>query len=248
MLTTLPVTALIFLIKYGLLNWLHFNGLVKFSEVGLVITGGIFLLGFMLAGTLADYKESEKIPAEMASALAAIEDVIYLGHGFRDNFDLRAQLIKLNGITESIIRWFHHEESEENVFAKMKTITSIALFVEKTGLGSTAQRITWEQNNLRKLFARATVIKRTYFLATGYAFLEVLTLVIIGLLMISSFESELTGMILICFVTQIFVYMIRLIDDIDHPFEYTADRKVRAADIDLFPLIEYDERTKRNLE
>jgi len=37
-----------------------------------IIAGGIFLFGLILAGTLADYKESEKIPAEIISACESI--------------------------------------------------------------------------------------------------------------------------------------------------------------------------------
>lgn len=33
-----------------------------------IIAGGIFLFGLILTGTMADYKESEKIPAEIASS------------------------------------------------------------------------------------------------------------------------------------------------------------------------------------
>jgi len=111
-------------------------------------------------------------------------------------------------------------------------------------MGSTTSWVKREQTNLRKLFARTTVIKRTHFISTGYAFLEVLTIVIIGLLLVSRFENFPISIILVSFITQIFVYMVWLIKDIDHPFEYPVNGKVRAADIDLFPLIEYHERAK----
>jgi hypothetical protein len=91
------------------------------------------------------------------------------------------------------------------------------------------------------------VIKRTRFIATGYAFLEVLTVFIIGLLLVCKFENFPISIILVAFFTQIFVYMVRLIKDIDHPFEYPTNGEVRAADIDLFPLIEYDQRAKMRL-
>ena len=45
--TTLPITLLIVLIKLGIVHLLHYDGLVKFSEVGIVVTGGIFLIGFI---------------------------------------------------------------------------------------------------------------------------------------------------------------------------------------------------------
>jgi hypothetical protein len=69
----------------------------------------------------------------------------------------------------------------------------------------------------------------------------------IGLLLISRFENLLIAIILVSFISQVFVYMVRLIKDIDHPFEYPSNGKVRAADIDLFPLTEYYERAKQRL-
>ena len=60
MIAALPITLGVVLLKTGIVHGLGYDGLVHFSEIDLVITGGIFLIGFMLAGTLADYKESEK--------------------------------------------------------------------------------------------------------------------------------------------------------------------------------------------
>jgi hypothetical protein len=244
MLTTLPVTAFILILKFFIVHWIHFDGLVKFSEIGLVITGGIFLIGFMLAGTIADYKESERLPAEIACAIETIEDTLVLGHGFKGRFDLTAVRAQLNQVTESILRWFQHNESSDTVFKMINSITSIALVLEKAEVGAIASRISGEQHNLRRLFSRVNVIKRTYFLSTGYALLEVLTVVIIFLLLLAKFENEVTSVIIISFITQIFVYMLRLIRDIDEPFEYSTTGKERAADVDLFPLLEYDRRAK----
>lgn len=244
MLTTMPVMLLVVLLKILLDKVLMYHGLVDFSEIGLVITGGIFLIGFMLAGTLSDYKESEKIPAEIATTIESIEDTIVLAHRFKGDFDLHAQLKQLSGVTDSIIQYFAHKASETEVYQKIEDITDISIHIEQTKMGSTTSWVKREQTNLRKLFARTTVIKRTHFISTGYAFLEVLTIVIIGLLLVSRFENFPISIILVSFITQIFVYMVWLIKDIDHPFEYPVNGKVRAADIDLFPLIEYHERAK----
>jgi len=247
MVTIIPVMVIVVLMKIILVKGFHFPGLVDFAEIGLVITGGIFLIGFMLAGTLADYKESEKIPSDIACTIESMEDTVVLAHAFKGDFDLAVQKRQLFDVTESIIQYFAHKEAEDAVFSKIDGLTSIALLVEQTRMGSTTSWIKREQTNLRKLFARTTVIKRTHFISTGYAFLEVLTLVIVGLLLISRFENFIISIILISFITQIFVYMVRLIKDIDHPFEYPVDGKVRAADIDLFPLIEYHRRAKARL-
>jgi len=248
MLTTIPVTAVVLLLKMWIVQGLQYEGLVDFAEIGLVITGGIFLIGFMLAGTLSDFKESEKIPSEMACAIESMEDTVVLAHGFKGDFDLEAQKKQLQVVTECILDYFAHKETEAAVYKKIDGLTSIALHIENTKMGSTTSWIKREQTNLRRLFARTTVIKRTHFMATGYAFLEVLLVVIIGLLLVSRFENFIISMIMVSFITQIFVYMVRLIKDMDHPFEYPSDGKVRAADIDLFPLIEYQERAKKRIK
>ena len=247
MLTTLPITFFILLLKFGITHGLQYEGLVKFSDIGIVITGGLFLIGFMLAGTIADYKESEKIPSELACAIETIEDTLLLGHSFKGGFDLSESRKQLNEVTESIINWFKHGGSEEDVFRRINSITNIALGLEKAGVGAIASRVTGEQHNLRKLFSRVNVIKKTGFLVTGYALLEVLSIVIIILLLVSKFENETISIIIISFITQIFVYMLRLIRDVDEPFEYSSTGKVRAADIDLFPLLDYDMRAKKRI-
>jgi hypothetical protein len=247
MLTTLPVTLLVLSVKLIIVHGLQYEGLVKFSEIGLVITGGIFLIGFMLAGTISDFKESEKIPSEIACTIETIEDTLTLAHGFKGGFDLSMVKRQLNEVTESILNWFKFGGTETDVFEKINSITRIALTLEKAGVGAIASRVTGEQHNLRKLYSRVNVIKKTSFLSTGYALLEVLIVIIIGLLLIAKFENQVISTIIVCFLTQIFIYMIRLIKDVDQPFEYSPSGKARASDIDLFPLIDYNLRAKARI-
>lgn len=243
MLTTLPITLVVLLLKMGTVHILQYEGLVKFSEISIVITGGVFLIGFMLAGTMADYKESEKLPAELACAIETLEDTLFLAFRFKGGFDLQQVRTQLQDVTETILRYFRKTASEEEVFEKINGITSIAVTLEKAAVGAIAARVTGEQHSLRKIFARVNVIRKTNFLSTGYALLQVLTIVIISLLMISKFDNDVIAIIIVCFITQIFVYMLRLIHDVDQPFEYSPVGDAQAADIDLFPLLEYQQRS-----
>ncbi len=247
MLTTLPVTVAVVVLKYIISEQLQYEGLVKFSEIGLVVTGGVFLIGFMLAGTMSDYKESEKIPSDLACAIETLEDTVLLAHRYKGGFDVDHARTVLHSTANAILNWFRREESDVSVFQKINDISDVAVMLEKAGVGAIASRITSEQHNLRKLFSRVNVIRKTNFLSTGYAFLEVMTVVIIGLLLLSKFESQIISIIIVSFVTQIFIYMVRLIRDIDEPFEYSAKGEVGAADVDLFPLIEYTVRAERRV-
>jgi hypothetical protein len=227
----------------GIVHFLQYDGLVKFSEIGIVITGGVFLIGFMLAGTMADYKESERLPAELACAIETIEDTLFLAHRFKGGFELQLVRSQLQEVTEYLLRWFKNSATDEEVHNRINGITDIAVTLEKAAVGAIAARVTGEQHNLRKIFSRVNVIRKTNFLSTGYALLQVLSVVIIVLLMISKFENEVVSIIIVCFITQIFVYMLRLIHDVDQPFEYSPVGKAQAADIDLFPLLEYQKRS-----
>lgn len=247
MLTTLPITLFVLAVKLGLVHIVKFDGLIKFSDIGLVITGGIFLIGFMLAGTMSDYKESEKLPGELSCILESIEDAIALSYKFKGSFDWSAQKKQLHEVTTTIIDWFTKRSSTDDVLDKISSITEIALVLETAGTGPISSKVMGEQHNLRKAFSRVNVIRKTNFLSTGYALLEVLAVVIICLLMIGKFDSELVRIIIVCFITQIFVYMLRLIKDVDEPFEYSPDGMVGAADVDLFPLFEYQARAEKRL-
>ena len=76
MLTTLPVVVAVTLLKLAMERVFGLPGWVDFSDVSAVLTAGAFLVGFMLAGTLADYKESEKLPSEIVTTLETIDDLI----------------------------------------------------------------------------------------------------------------------------------------------------------------------------
>ena len=247
MLTTLPMTLLMIGLKLGLFYGFHFDGLVKFSEIGIVVTGGIFLLGFMLAGVMTDYKESEKMPAELACAIETLDDIITLAYEVKLNFDIKDLRTRLNSVTESMIQYFERKHGEDVVFSKISSITGIAQVMETANVGGIISRMSVEQHNLRKLFTRVTVIKRTNFLSTGYALLEVMVVAIFALLLIAKFDSLFVCTIIVGFISQIFVYMIRLIRDVDQPFEYSVTGVTRASDVDLFPLLEYQRRCQERL-
>ena len=73
LLSVLPVVILVGVFKMGahLLNWeLIPKEMTAFFPS--ILTGIIFILGFLLAGVVTDYKESEKIPNEIAASLFAL--------------------------------------------------------------------------------------------------------------------------------------------------------------------------------
>ena len=71
-LRALPVAILVLVLRYVVHNALDIQGIVSFSDAGAVITGATIIVGLMLAGVIADYKESEKLPSVVAGALTSM--------------------------------------------------------------------------------------------------------------------------------------------------------------------------------
>jgi hypothetical protein len=242
-LTTLPYVVAALACKLAL-ERLGFLGVLEFSDIGLVLTGGVFLIGFMLSGTMADYKESEKIPAELACTLEHIEEMLTqaaIGRPAVDGARHRRAVLEAG---QALWDWLHHKLAHAEMFAALRGLGERILELESVGASPHAGRAMRELHNLRRLATRVGVITRTGFIAAGYAFLEVLTAAILIMLMASHFKNLLTEVVLVSFITLIFIYMVRLIRDIDDPFEYSETGQVGNVEVELFPLAEYLERLR----
>lgn len=246
--TTLPYVVVIDLIDFSLGYFFNFEGLIDFSEVGLVLTGGIFLIGFMLAGTMTDYKESEKIPAELAATLETMEETISMANFMKPAVDVNSLRKTLFTLSTDISSWFDKKVETLAIFNSLNKFQEQGIKqLEEAGATTYAARLLGELSSLRKIITRIGVISRTGFIAYGYALLEVLISLIILLLIISKFKSALAEYILITFVSLIYIYMYRLIKDIDDPFEY-SEHSAGGSEIPLFPLDEYIERAKTRIK
>jgi hypothetical protein len=245
MLATLPYVVAALTCKLVLVKGLGFKGYIDFGEVGLVLTGGVFLIGFMLAGTMADYKESEKLPAELACILETIDETFAQAGVGRPQLDALAGRRAVRATAVAVRDWLYKKLTDEQIFARLTALATTIHELERAGAGSYAGRALAELHNLRKVITRVAVISRTGFLASGYALLETLTGAIVLLLMIAKFKSLVAELILVSFLSLIYTYMLGLIRDVDDPFEYSATGARGAAEVDLFPLDEYIARSGR---
>lgn len=246
MISTLPFVVVVMLFKFFLEYFFGFYGVLEFSEVALILTGGIFIMGFMLAGTLSDYKESEKIPGEISSILETMEDTITTvckGKNLNEK-EMKQTLLET---VEKILAWIYKKITLEEMFATLsKNVISATKMEEITSSGF-ASRYLNEISALRKLLNRMNVISVTSFLQTGYALLEILILAILGILFLSKFKNPIAEYTVIAFISLIYFYLYRLIKDIDDPFEYESETSKGASEVELFPIYEYIERLKKRL-
>jgi len=244
MLTSLPLVLIFIAIKFALQFGIDFSGLIKFSDIAIVLTGGIFLIGFMLAGTMSDYKESEKIPGEIISSLETIEEALCHIAITKQNAQVQDMRKWVMELTESIHDWLYKKHTSGQVYQIITQISTSAQQLDGAALGIRVQN---ELHNLRKMITRVDVISRTAFIQSGYALMDTVVALVLILLMISKFDSVISEAVVCIFVSLIYIYMVRLIRDIDDPFEYEEGRVQGAAEVELFPVIEYKKRLLERL-
>ncbi len=243
MVTTFPWVVLVLGIKLALEFGLGWPGAVEFSEVGIVLTAGVFLMGFMLAGTLSDYKESEKLPGDVACTLETLEEVLVQGAASK-GLDAAPYRRAVYEVGVSLRDWLLRKATQPQAFAALTAFHSSLITLELAGGGAYASRAVAELNTLRRTVTRIGVISRTGFLPPAYALLETLLGLILILVVAAKYKSALAMEILVPFITLIYVYMLQLIRDLDDPFDYApaGSETKGSAEVELFPFEEYLER------
>jgi hypothetical protein len=243
MVTTLPLVAAVVGVKVFLKNVADYQGSVEFSDIAAVLTAVAFLIGFMLAGTMSDYKEAEKIPGDLACALEAVEETLAFA-AMRKNLDVKSVRSRMLEVTTAMVDYLAGRKPVGHAYDSFASLEPVLEELDKAGSTSYVTRAQTELANVRKALTRVEVISNTGFLAPGYALLDVMIASTVVLLMITKFKNQLVEYVLVTFITLIYFYMLRLIRDIDNPFELS---RLGSAEVDPAPLIAYRERAEMRI-
>jgi len=247
LLKSLPIVMIVLAIKLVITEVFQYKGMMELSEMGIILTGGVFLMGFMLAGTMADYKESEKLPSEIASSFESLEETYINSLASKPNIDKNLVKTEIMVLINSVYDWFYKKIDNSKLSENFEIFAKSLQKVEPEFQAGIYLKVLGEMQNIRKTVGRVNYISSTGFLSTGYALLETLICLIAILLMVTTFKSILAEVVIVFFVMLIYTYMYRLIKDIDNPFEYQEGKAAGAAEIDLFPLIDYKNKTEKRL-
>jgi hypothetical protein len=248
-LKTLPWVALVLALTYLRDYVLDIRSLVDFTDIGAVITGAALIIGFMLAGVIGDYKESEKLPGELAAGLEAIDDAIVSGSRGAKPFEAAEFRLRYSEIAGTICDWFLNRRGVGDCYGALRHLNDLIADLERAGLGAVfAARCLAEQHNVRKLVTRIDVIRRTNFIQTGYALLQMFVWTTMALLIFSNFKNWLVQFLVVGTLSLIYIYLLRLIRDLDDPFEYTGGyQEGRSADVNPYPVTDFRARFEASL-
>jgi len=199
-----------------------------------IIAANVFLMGFLLSGVLSDYKESERLPGELACSLEAIADEARTLHRTKQAPAARQCCEHLLALTLSIKEWFHRRQRTRDVMAKLDGLDDFFVAFESLTQANFIVRLKQEQSNVRRLLVRVHTIRETSFISAGYMVADTTTLLLICGLILSKIDPFYESLFFVGVITFLMVFLNLLIRDLDNPFGYYEGDS--AEDVSLKPL------------
>jgi hypothetical protein len=208
---------------------------------GSVIAANVFVLGFLLAGTLSDYKESERLPGELAASIETIADeclITFRNKGAKEASDA---VLYMAEFASKLSRWFYKEERTDAMLADVSGLNSIFLSFEQLTQPNFIVRLKQEQNSIRRVILRIDAIRDTDFLPAGYILSYAGTIGLLFGVMFANIEPFWEAMFFMAALGFLMLYLTALIRDIDNPFDYFMEGP-QGAQVSLKPIADVERR------
>ncbi|MBP1929003.1 hypothetical protein J2741_001550 [Methanolinea mesophila] len=208
------------------------------TVVGSFVGGAIFTLAIILTGTLVDFKEAEKIPAELAGAFKNVyQDARLIQVG--DTRTVRAvqehaqRLLAVINSNFKGNRW----DSREITGAIDLLNDDIAALAMQNVPPQFLVKLRAEVSAIERLTNRVQVIARTSFIPAAYAIAELATVGVLIVLLFIKLDPYYEGLVIFFVIAVTIIGLLLLIKDMDDPFEYGAHAY---ADVDFTILFEME--------
>jgi len=209
-----------------------------------LVAGTIFLIGFLITGVLSDYKESEKIPSDLASSLKSLFDDTYTIHKTRNSVSAQCFLEFQKSFVYSLLNWFYKKERSKSILAKISSMNDFLIDMDKEGVPPPyIAKMKNEQGSIRKMIMRIDTIRGTSFISSAYAIVEAMGFLVAVGLIVMKIEPFYTSLFFTLLVTFLIAYMVFLIKDLDNPFDY-SDKGESGTEISLKPLRDHEDFLK----
>ncbi len=211
-----------------------------------LVAGVIFTMAAIFTGVLADYKESEKIPGELAATVRNLYKDIRIATVTHKNltFDMHEHIRKLLSTMNSNFRRNEWKLREIN-----PAIDKIDEDIEHLATDGIAPafitKIRSEMSNLEKLSYRIDTIMETSFLPAAYVIAIIAAASVLITLMFTKMDPYYEALTLFSSITFVLVGILLLINDMDNPFEVGHKS---SADVDLSILFKLEEQLHEESE
>lgn len=214
---------------------------------GSMVAANVFVLGFLLAGTLADYKESERLPGELASSIETIADECLITYRNRRAPEAQDALAYMSEFSTALWRWFHKQERTKELLARVSGMNEFFLAFESLTQPNFIVRMKQEQNNIRRMILRIDAIRDTPFLSVGYSVSYIGTAALLAGLLFANIEPLYEAMFYVGAIGFLMIYLTVLIKDVDNPFDHYTEG-AESAHVSLKPIADVEAKLRGYIE
>lgn len=230
------VAGLITAVKLGVhqLGWEFISINPLFSAL---VASTVFLLSFLLNGVLSDFKESEKLPGEIASCLRLIAQATNAVTIDNPKANVHEPLLAIGDLSQGVLQWIKADSS---------TVTLLRIFDHThdklvpvyllLGDSPLKARLSTELAALIRSIHRIDVIRETDFVEMVYWLANFATVTLCCGLIFSKGYPQQELALLLFIISFLLVFVLHLISDIDNPFGFSDFSS--AEDVDL-EVLEY---------
>jgi predicted membrane chloride channel (bestrophin family) len=230
----LPFVGIVLVAKV-IVHFLGFEIITLNAIFSALIGANVFLIGFLISGVMADYKESEKIPGEIEAILLSIVDEInFTGLKMSDKKFIKDRLDKIYDLSVLIKSWFHKDRKTRELMTQIEKLTDEFVLLEQHTAPNYIARLKQEQNSLRKIIIRVHTIRETDFIFSGYFIANTTTLLLLTGMIFLKIEPFYESLFFVGIVAYLLLFLLRLIKDLDNPFGYYEKESFN--DVSIHPI------------
>jgi len=224
----------VLLIVHLVFDYLNYDVLSLTNLITAFISGAIFTVAIIFAGVLTDFKESEKIPGEIATSIRTIYSDLTLIH-VPDKEIIPRMQGKVCQLLVTINTNFRNNswnlQSMDQAIESL--VEDISRLVDLNVPPQYTVKLKNEIGTIDRLSHRVKTIAETSFIPAAYAISELATACVIILLFFVKLDPLYEGLALFTVLSMLMISLLLLIKDMDNPFEVG---KKTCADVDLFLL------------
>jgi len=238
----LSVTAVLLFARL-IINYLQLDIFTVSNLITAFIGGATFTVAIILTGTLTDFKESERIPADLVTSITTLyEDCgLIRGTGAEVAAGIRTRVRELLGAINNNFRSDSWDSGKvrEAILAintdiyRLAGTDSVPLFLVK---------LRTELANIDRISNRIYTIKNVSFIPAAYAIAELATAGVILVLLFVKLDPFYEGLVIFSVLASLLIAILLLINDMDDPFEPGTKSY---ADVDLTILFELEKDFER---
>ncbi|MHB1241965.1 MAG: hypothetical protein ACYC1P_00950 [Gaiellaceae bacterium] len=182
-----------------------------------LITAEVFLLGFLLSGTLGDFKESERLVDDLASSVESIADDCLTLRSVAAE-PARRCVHQLESLTGDLIGWLERQQPATTALMHIRELSERIFELEPFLQAPFLVRMKQEQASIRRNLVRLRTLAEGSFVIAGHAIAEITSAFVIVSLLFLELDPVVQDFFFVLAITLLIVYLLALIRALDQPF------------------------------